>query len=236
VFVQILQGKVADAAGVRGELDRWWRELGPSVPGWRRLTAALGDDGEFLALLQFDSRDSYRHNRARPEQKAWLGGLEFSLTAPVTVTECAAGYALHAGDSEAARFLQVVQGRVTDPARFAATRAQAEQTLRRHAPHVLGVLFLEHAGGSGQFTEVAYCTSERETRAAERQMPVEMAVLLGTRRSFVADFRLLEFREVGVYGPRPAPSRRSSSAEHADASAAAGGEPRSPRSATALPV
>ncbi|HEX9342979.1 MAG TPA: hypothetical protein VF995_05120 [Actinomycetota bacterium] len=212
MFVQILQGKVADAGGVRSELDRWWRELGPAAPGWRRLTAGLSDDGELLALLRFDSRESYRRYRARPEQKAWLGGLEFCLAAPVTIIECSAGYLLEAGDSEAAGFIQVVQGRTTDPARFAATRPEAEWTLRRHAPHVLGVVFLEHGGSDGYFTEVTYCTSERETRAAERQMPVEMAVLLGTRRSFVEDFRLIECRELGICGPSASAIQRSAAA------------------------
>lgn len=212
MFVQILQGKVADAAGVRSELDRWWRELGPAAPGWRRFTAGLSDDGHFLALLRFDSRESYRRYRARPEQKAWLGGLEFCLTAPVTIIECPSGHLLEAGDSEAAGFIQVVQGRVIDPARFAAIRPQAERTLRRHAPHVLGVAFLEHADGDGHFTEVTYCTSERETRAAERQMPVEMAVLLGTQRSFVEDFHLIECRELGICRPAPSAAPRSRSA------------------------
>ncbi len=208
VFVQILQGTVGDAAGVRSELDRWRRELGPTTAGWRRLTAGLSRDGRMIALTRFDAPESYRHHRVRPEHKAWLGGLEFCLAAPVTIIECPAVQMLGAGDSDGAGFIQIVQGRITDPARFAATRLEVTRALHRHAPHVLGVMFLEHAGGRGYFTEVTYCTSERDTRAAERQMPVEMAMLLGTQRSFVESLRLMECSEMGICAPRvsPAPS------------------------------
>ena len=68
----------------------------------------------------------------------------------------------------------------------------------------------EHADGTG-FTELTYLTSERETRAADRQMPVEMAVQLGTVRSYVEALEEVELRRpllaspavpVGGRGPR----------------------------------
>ena len=58
----------------------------------------------------------------------------------------------------------------------------------------------EHADGTG-FTELTYCTSERETRAADRQMPVEMAVQLGTVRSYVEGLEEVELRSPVLASP-----------------------------------
>ena len=58
----------------------------------------------------------------------------------------------------------------------------------------------EHADGIG-FTEVTYFTSEREARAGERQMPVEMAVQLGTVRSYMEGLEFHELRDPMVVGP-----------------------------------
>jgi hypothetical protein len=58
----------------------------------------------------------------------------------------------------------------------------------------------EHADGMG-FTELTYLTSERETRAADRQMPVEMAVQLGTVRSYVEALEEVELRRLVLANP-----------------------------------
>ena len=39
VFVQVIQGQVADAAKVRAALDRWGQELAPGASGWLGSTA-----------------------------------------------------------------------------------------------------------------------------------------------------------------------------------------------------
>jgi hypothetical protein len=69
---------------------------------------------------------------------------------------------------------------------------------------VLGVTVAEHADGTG-FTELTYCTSERATRAAEREMPVEMAVQLGTVRSYTEALEEVELREPLLASPAAIP-------------------------------
>jgi hypothetical protein len=59
------------------------------------------------------------------------------------------------------------------------------------------VTVAEHADGTG-FTEL---TSERETRSADRQMPVEMAVRLGTVRSYVEALEEVELRRLVLASP-----------------------------------
>jgi len=34
MFIQVIQGKVADAEGLRAAMDRWGRDLQPGATGW----------------------------------------------------------------------------------------------------------------------------------------------------------------------------------------------------------
>jgi hypothetical protein len=200
VFLRILRGQAYDAAATLADVDRWRRELGAGVLGWRRLTAGIGDGGELVLALRYDSEAEARRDQDRPEVVAWQASAERHLAGPPRWYDCPVVHTMKDGDAGEAGFVRVVQGRLADPVRLAAMRAEVERTLRDRAPHVLGVTVAEHADGTG-FTELTYCTSERETRAADRQMPVEMAVQLGTVRSYVEGLEEVELRHVLLASP-----------------------------------
>jgi hypothetical protein len=150
-------------------------------------------------VLRFDTEAAARRDRERPELAAWQTSAERHLTGPGRWYDCPVVHTMKAGDNAEAGFVRVVQGRLADPVRLAAMRAEVERTLRDRAPHVLGVTVAEHADGTG-FTELTYLTSEREARAADREMPVEMAVQLGTVRSYVEALEEVELRGPLVAG------------------------------------
>ena len=204
MFIRILRGQAFDGAATRAELGRWHRELGAGDAGWQRLTAGVGDGGELVLVLRFDTEAAARRDRERPELAAWQAQAERHLAGPGRWYDCPVVHTMKAGDSAEAGFVRVVQGRLADPVRLAAMRAEVERTLRDRAPHVLGVTVAEHADGTG-FTELTYLTSERETRAADRQMPVEMAVQLGTVRSYVEGLEEVELRSPVLAGPSAIP-------------------------------
>jgi hypothetical protein len=199
VFIRILRGQAVDGAATLAEIDRWRHELGARVLGWQRLTAGVGDGGELVLALRYDTEAAARRDRDRPELAAWQSAAERHLAGPGRWYDCPVVHTMKAGDAGQAGFLRVVQGRLADPVRLAAMRAEVERTLRDRAPHVLGVTVAEHADGIG-FTELTYLTSERETRAADRQMPVEMAVQLGTVRSYVEALEEVELRKILLCG------------------------------------
>jgi hypothetical protein len=200
VFIRILRGQAVDGAATLAEIDRWRHQLGAGVLGWQRLTAGVGDGGELILALRYDTEAAARRDRDRPELAAWQSAAERHLAGPGSWYDCPVVHTMKAGDTGEAGFLRVVQGRLADPVRLAAMRAEVERTLRDHAPHVLGVTVAEHADGTG-FTELTYLTSERETRAADRQMPVEMAVQLGTVRSYVEALEEVELRKPLLANP-----------------------------------
>jgi hypothetical protein len=193
VFIRILRGQVDDGAAALAEVARWRRELGAGVLGWQRLTAGVGDGGELVLAVRYDSEAAARRDRDRPELAAWQASAERHLVGPARWHDCPVVHTMKDGDAGEAGFVRVVEGRLADPVRLAAMRAEVERTLRDRAPHVLGVIVAEHADGTG-FTELTYLTSEREARAADRQMPVEMAVQLGTVRSYVEGLEEVELR------------------------------------------
>ncbi|HEU4398103.1 MAG TPA: hypothetical protein VFU54_09765 [Actinomycetota bacterium] len=200
MFIRIMRGRVVDGARMRFELARWRQEQGAGTPGWQRLTAGVSDGGEAVAVFRFDDEAAARRSGERPQQANWRASVERQLAGSATWYDCPVVNVMKAGDEADAGFVQVMQGRLVDPVRLAAMRAEVERTLRERAPHVLGVTVAEHADGVG-FTEVTYFTSEREARAGERQMPVEMAVQLGTVRSYMEGLEFLELREPLISSP-----------------------------------
>jgi hypothetical protein len=200
MFIQILQGRVADEAGVRGEVERWHGELGADAPGWLGLTAGIGDDRTFLTVFRFATEAAARANEARPQVAAWRAAVKQHLVGPVRLDQCPVVRTPKSGSAARAGFVRVLQGRIADPRRLAAVRDEFERGLQRQ-PHILEVVVGEHEGEQRYFTEVASFVSERAVRAAERAMPVESAVQLGMVRSFMERLRLVELHDPWVFTP-----------------------------------
>src|SRR5690348_14920608 len=73
MFIQVIQGKVADAAGLQRCMDRWTEELMPGAVerGFLGSTAGTADDGTYIALARFESAEAASANSDRPEQGEW---------------------------------------------------------------------------------------------------------------------------------------------------------------------
>jgi hypothetical protein len=200
MFIQILQGRVSDELGVRSEVERWRGELDAEAPGWLGLTAGIGDDRTFVAVLRFDSEAAARANEGRPQVIAWRAAVKQHLVGPVRLDQCPVVRTPKSGSQSRAGFVRILQGRVADPHRLAAVQEQVDRALQRQ-PHLLEVLVGEHEGGQRYFTEVASFVSERAVRAAERAMPVESAVQLGMVRSYMERLHLVELHDPWILTP-----------------------------------
>ena len=62
MFVQVIQGQVADAEQAHAALDRWAEELAPNAAGWLGTTAGVTDDGQLIMLARFESEAAARRN------------------------------------------------------------------------------------------------------------------------------------------------------------------------------
>jgi hypothetical protein len=171
MFVQVFQGPVSDPAQTRQVMDQWVSELGPSADGWLGSTAGVSDDGWFVGVARFASEDAARRNSDRPEQGEWWSRLEALFTSEPAFHESTDIVVDEHGDLDAAGFVQVMQGRTSDPARARELTDNDDPAWRDHRPDVLGSLMAVH--GDDAWTMVIYFTSEAEARAGEQKEPPE---------------------------------------------------------------
>jgi hypothetical protein len=203
MFVQVIQGQVADAGKVRAALDRWMQELAPGSIGWIGTTAGVTEDGRFIELARFQSEEAARRNSDRPEQDQWWAetsrlfigeAASFKDSSDVTVDVT--------GDPDEAGFVQVIQGRGSDPDRARELMGQDSSAWAAFRPEILATVAVGHEGGA--YTMAVYFTSEAEAREGERKQPPpelqaqmeEMAALS------VGEPEYFDLRQPWLYSPR----------------------------------
>jgi hypothetical protein len=172
MFVQVIQGPVADAEGLRAAVERWQRDLAPGAVGWLGSTSGVTDDGRFIALVRFESTEAARRNSDRPEQDAWWQETSKLFEGDATFYDCEDVVVAGRGGSDDAGFVQVIQGRVRDPEQARALGEQSDDVMQAHRPDIIGSIVANH--GDGGFTTAVYFTSEAEAREGERkELPPE---------------------------------------------------------------
>lgn len=165
MFVQVIKGQVADAGQIHGAVDEWVRDVAPGADGWLGTTAGVTDDGTFLALARFESEDAARTNSARPEQDQWWSKTAQLFTGDAEFRDSVDVLADTAGDPDAARFVQIMQGETSDPARARELWLEDADAWREQRPDMLGSVEVGHEGGA--YTMALYFTSEEEARIGE---------------------------------------------------------------------
>jgi hypothetical protein len=202
VFVQVIQGQVADAGKVQAALDRWAQELAPGAVGWLGSTAGVTEDGRFIALARFESEEAARRNSDRPEQDAWWaetaklfsGEASFKDSSDVTVDVI--------GEPGDAGFVQVMQGRGTDPDRAKELMSQDSSDWAAFRPDIIGSVAVGHEGGA--YTMAIYFTSEEAAREGERkEPPPELQAQMEEMNALsIGEPEFFDLKQPWLYSPR----------------------------------
>lgn len=202
MFVQVIQGRVKDPGELRAALDRWAQELAPSATGWLGSTAGVTEDGKFVAVARFDSEEAARRNSDRPEQDQWWTQTAKLFTDEPTFREGTEVDVDTPGDPDQAGFVQIIQGRSSDPARSRELMAQSPEAWAAFRPDVLGSVAIGH--GEGSYTVVLYFTSEEAAREGERKEPPpelkEQMDAMGALE--VGEPSFLDLKQPWLYSPR----------------------------------
>jgi hypothetical protein len=173
MFIQVIQGRTSNADGLRAAVDRWERDIAPGAVGWLGSTGGVTEDGRAIAAVRFESEEAARRNSERPEQDAWWQETAKLFDGEVTFRESSDVVVDLQGDPDRAGFVQVMQGRTSDPARARELMAQDPEMWAKFRPDVLGSVEILHDGGA--YTMVLYFTSEAEAREGERKdVPLEL--------------------------------------------------------------
>jgi len=173
MFVQVIQGRTSDGDALGAAMERWMRDLAPDAIGWLGSTGGVTEDGRAIAVVRFESEDAARRNSDRPEQGRWWaetaqlydGDVSFRDSNDVTIDL--------QGDPDRAGFVQIMQGRTSDPGRARELMAQNPDSWASFRPDILGTVEVAHADNA--YTVVLYFSSEAEAREGERrEVPLEL--------------------------------------------------------------
>jgi hypothetical protein len=201
MFAQVIQGRTPDADGLRVAVDRWMEELAPGAEGWLGSTGGVTDDGRSIEVVRFESEEAARRNSDRPEQGRWWAETEKLFDGGATFQESTDVVVDAQGDLDRAGFVQVMQGRTSDPERARQLMAQDPDAWAAFRPDVLGSVEALHDGGA--YTLVLYFTSEADARAGERkEMPLEMrAAMEEMGKLMVEEPRFFDLRRPVMRSP-----------------------------------
>ena len=169
MFIQVIKAKVKDEQGVRAALDDWNDSVRSGADGYLGTTAGFLDDGTFLALARFESRDAAMRNSERPEQGEWWSSMSANLDGDVTFLDCDDVSLWMDGGSDDAGFVQVMVGHSPDVGRLRAEGEQATDRLREMRPEIIGGTFGVF-GGDG-YVQTVYFRSEAAARDKETSEP-----------------------------------------------------------------
>jgi hypothetical protein len=202
MFVQVIRGQTSDPDSLHTLMDRWMEELAPSAPGWLGSTAGVSETGEFFATARFASDAEARQNSDRQEQGTWWKEASQHFSGEPTFQDSTDIDVDLRGDPDRAGFVQVINGRSSDPQKVRDLMNQNGDEFAAFRPDVLGSVGIGHEDGA--YTVVVYFSSEAEAREAEKKEPPpaiaeqmsEMAELEVGEPSF------LDLKDPWLYSPR----------------------------------
>lgn len=173
MFIQVIQGTCRDADMLHRQMDVWRDRLESGAMGFLGGTYGLTDEGEFIGVVRFDSKESAQRNSERPEQGQWWAETEGCFDGPVTFHDCNDVVLMLDGGSDDAQFVQVIQGQLTNAQKFHDFMSQPMDMLHRQRPEILGGTVA--IDDNGYFTQTIAFRTEAEARAGEaKEMPADM--------------------------------------------------------------
>lgn len=174
MFIQVIEGRTDDPDALHERLDLWQRELMPGAEGYLGSTGGCTSDGSCILVARFESREAAQRNSDRPEQGEWWAETERCFTGPVTFHDSTEVEEMRHGSPDQARFVQVMEGHVSDKARAIEIEHEADAVLAERRPELLASLTAYYDDDA--YTSLAYFTDERSAREGERaDMPEDTA-------------------------------------------------------------
>jgi hypothetical protein len=171
MFIQVIKAKVKNEQGIRDALDEWVATVQQGADGYLGTTAGFTDDGTFMALARFDSREAAMRNSERSEQGEWWAKLSGNFDGEAQFIDSDDVTIWMDGGSDEAGFVQVMVGHSPDIAQLRAGNDEATDRLRELRPEIIGGTFAVWDGDG--YVQTVYFRSESEARSKESGEPPE---------------------------------------------------------------
>ena len=165
MFIQVIQAKSSKRDEVRALMQEWDAATDNEASGFLGATNGFTDDGTFIGVVRFESKEKAMANSARPETDAMAKRLAELMDGPPEFHDCEDVTVWRDGGSDDAGFVQVIQGRTDDPERLKEVMAADADEMRAQRPDIIGGTFALEADGS--FTNTVAFTDEASAREGE---------------------------------------------------------------------
>lgn len=198
MFVQIIEGRTGDAAGMRRQGERWLAEVRPGATGFLGATSGITADGRSITIARFEDEAAARANSDRPEQGSWWAETEKFYDGDVSFVESTDVQEFLGGASADAGFVQVMKSSAgVDRATMEKLDAGFEQFADAR-PDLLGTMRIWT--GPDATVEVAYFTSETDARAGEKaEMPDELQAMMAETGEIMAGTEYFDLVDPEIY-------------------------------------
>jgi len=170
VFIQVMQGKTSQRDQLRALAEAWRDEGGVGAVGYLGGTYGVTDDGDFIGVIRFESREQAMANSARPETGAFAERMGALMDGPVQFHDCGDVTTFLDGGSDEAGFVQVISGHLDDPTRAKEMLADTGD-LREMRPEIIGGTFA--ISDDQNYFQTVYFTDEASARKGEQTEPPE---------------------------------------------------------------
>ena len=200
MFMQVIQGRAADPLGFTASIDRWVEELSPGAVGWLGTTSGAYGDGEFIAVVRFESADAAKRNSERPEQGQWWSKAASYLDGDARFDDYDDVVLMGSGGSDDAGFVQVMRGRVADVERERVMAEEFSKMPNDFRPDIIGGV--EGLKDDGTFVMAMYFTSEAEAREGEQKpLPADMQTMMEEGQANTTDMTFIDLTEPVFHSP-----------------------------------
>lgn len=197
MFIQVVRGKVKDAAAARAALEDWEKELAPGAKGHLGATQGVAADGTFVAIARFESEEAARTNSDRPEQGAWWQKTSKLFDGDVTFHDCPRVETFQGGGSDDAGFVQVMVYKPSDVDAVLQMANEFEK-ISPMRPDILGGTTA--VANDGTVIDTNYFTSEAEARAGESQMMTpEVEKIMERFRQLTGEVEFIDLSDPWMY-------------------------------------
>ena len=190
MYVQVISGRVQDAAAIEERGRMWGEQLRPGAAGFLGSTGGVAPDGRTVLLARFESEDAARRNSDREEQGSWWAETEKLFVEGPDFVESTDVDELRGGGSDDAGFVQIMRG--SAPRDLVHELDQLFESVGDgFRPDLLGMVRVWT--GPESYVEAAYFTSEADARAGESEpMPPEVQEQMGKYEAMMSNIEFLD--------------------------------------------
>jgi hypothetical protein len=187
VFIQVIKAKTSRQDEARALLQEW-NDV-PNVDGGP-LGGTFGftDDGTFIGVVRFESRDTARANSDQPETDAMAQRMTELMDGPPEYYDCDDVTVWLDGGSDDAGFVQVIIGKTDDADRLKEVMGDDSNDVQQERPDIIGGTFA--LTDDGTFINTIAFTDEASAREGEKNSspPEEM-------QSVMRDLQYFDLRD-----------------------------------------